>query len=443
MTNDTRKLIPVKKHPGIYKIFERNPESSKLEDSGRYKVSRRILKNGQSKKEWAIFSNFSDAKDFRAGKIDKVADGVIAENKSFSKDQLCFGELVEEWKSFHSLKIQVSTAQLYEHKLLYLDTLMADLVEEIDVRRIDRLVAHWRTSSHSSRRQCFDKELQLLTVILNYYRERKNLGYMMPVRDEHFEAAQVVQKSKEDVRALEEQDLPRFLQGLRESKNPLYYPLALTQFSLALRVSEVCGLRWEDVDLERGLVQIRQVVWWDRFTQKAAVKGITKNGKARVLSMPQVLVDVLHELKRNEVESRSGKLIFQSKKGGPLVRKSIAAVYNRTLRKLGIDYVSGTHMLRKSAATLANDVMGDFHAVSSVLDHSSVAITERYVRRLPSQKRKFAEAINDVLTSADRSNDEGSNLDVTSSKKAQNGDAGSQWFPNPKKPVLRLIKCGG
>lgn len=443
MTNDKRKLIPVKNHPGIYKIFESSPGSSKYEDSGRYKVSRRTLFNGRSKKCWAVFSNLADAKDYRAGKIDKVAEGVIVENKNFTGNQLRFGALVEEWKLFHDLKIQVSTAQFYEYKLTYLDTLKNDLVEEIDVPRIDRLVSHWvRTHGSSVRRQCFDKELKLLQVILNFYRERKDLSYVVPIRKDHFEAARIVKKSKEDVKALEEMDLTRFLDGVRESRNPIYYPLALTQFSLALRISEVCGLSWGDVDLERGLVQIRQVAWWDRFTQKAGLKCITKNRKARILSMPQVLVDVLREMKVSGGMSRPEDLIFCTEQGQPLVRKSVAAVYNRTLKKLGIDYVSGTHMLRKSSATLANDVMGDFHAVSSVLDHSSVAITERYVRRLPSQKRKFAEAINNVLKGAETCRDEASNLDVTSSRKVQNGDAGSQWFPKRETPDLRLIKSG-
>ena len=62
--------------------------------------------------------------------------------------------------------------------------------------------------------------------------------------------------------------------------------------------------------------------------------------------------------------------------------------------------MTGTHLLRRTAATQANDVTGDFFAVSQLLDHSSAKITERYVKRLPSQKRKVADALGGCLDRA-------------------------------------------
>jgi len=43
--------------------------------------------------------------------------------------------------------------------------------------------------------------------------------------------------------------------------------------------------------------------------------------------------------------------------------------HNRALERLGISHVRGTHMLRKTSATLANEVTGDFYAVSRLMDH--------------------------------------------------------------------------
>lgn len=77
-------------------------------------------------------------------------------------------------------------------------------------------------------------------------------------------------------------------------------------------------------------------------------------------------------------------------------RKSISTTYNRTLKLLGIDYVSGTQMMRRTSATHANDATGDFFAVSAQLDHSSPEVTKRYVKRISSQKVKVASALNDV-----------------------------------------------
>jgi hypothetical protein len=54
-------------------------------------------------------------------------------------------------------------------------------------------------------------------------------------------------------------------------------------------------------------------------------------------------------------------------------------------------------MLRKTAATQANRVTGDFYAVSKLMDHSSPNITLRYVEEVSDQKRKVADALNSVL----------------------------------------------
>ena len=77
-------------------------------------------------------------------------------------------------------------------------------------------------------------------------------------------------------------------------------------------------------------------------------------------------------------------------------RKSVGNAYNRSLRKLGIDYVSGTQMMRRTSATHANDITGDFFAVSAQLDHSSPEVTKRYVKRISSQKVKVANALNEI-----------------------------------------------
>ena len=67
---------------------------------------------------------------------------------------------------------------------------------------------------------------------------------------------------------------------------------------------------------------------------------------------------------------------------------------------IGVDYVRGTHLLRKTAATQANRATGDFYAVSRLLDHATPDVTMRYVEEVDDQKRKVAEALNEVAKAA-------------------------------------------
>ena len=44
-----------------------------------------------------------------------------------------------------------------------------------------------------------------------------------------------------------------FLTYIKNSKYAYYYPLFVFILETALRVGEVCGLTWDDVDLEHGV----------------------------------------------------------------------------------------------------------------------------------------------------------------------------------------------
>jgi integrase len=70
---------------------------------------------------------------------------------------------------------------------------------------------------------------------------------------------------------------------------PRFSPLLRFLLSTGCRRGEALGLRWEDVDLQRGRVTIR----------RALTKGISvtpKSGKARKIAMPASLVSMLFDL---------------------------------------------------------------------------------------------------------------------------------------------------
>lgn len=151
-------------------------------------------------------------------------------------------------------------------------------------------------------------------------------------------------------------------------------------------------MNWPAIDFQNKLIRIDWTVVWDLFTWQPTIKERPKNGNIRVLVMPDVLVE---ELKRLEqIRDPNVPLVFHFG-GRPVNRQTIAKVYNRTLKRLA--HVHGTHFLRATAATLANEATGDFYAVSKLLDHSNPNITLRYVAPTNSAKQKVAQALNSVL----------------------------------------------
>jgi integrase len=80
--------------------------------------------------------------------------------------------------------------------------------------------------------------------------------------------------------------------------------MILVAFRHGLRPAEVCTLRWEMVDLGRGLLHVRRV----------------KNGAPSVQPLGGVELRALRKLKREEIESR---FVFMTERAAPITTQPI------------------------------------------------------------------------------------------------------------------------
>ena len=117
----------------------------------------------------------------------------------------------------------------------------------------------------------------------------------------------------------------------------------------------------------------------------------------------------------------------------------VGRAYNSVLLELGIEYVNGTHMLRKTSGTLARKITHDVYAASKMLGHSSVIVTERYYQEhLDEDKRKVAKALNGVLVRA--AGDQPPAPTSSEGKMERVEPPVPQCPANPVRPKLILIK---
>ena len=95
-----------------------------------------------------------------------------------------------------------------------------------------------------------------------------------------------------------------------------YYPIALTVMT-GLRRAEVLGLKWEDIDLEKGLLKLTRTVHRIKGQEYPVIShGKTKKSMATI-PMPTVAVNLLHEVKANQLltVSEFGVENFNNKEG--------------------------------------------------------------------------------------------------------------------------------
>ena len=159
--------------------------------------------------------------------------------------------------------------------------------------------------------------------------------------------------------------------------------------TLGLRPGEVCGLRWIDLDLEAGVVHVRQSL---KHYDGQPVIGEPKTKRSRrTLSIPAV---ALAELKRHHLRSAEERLAlgtswpaewkelaFVSDAGTPLDPSNLRRMVQLTATAAGLGHVS-PYDLRHSACSLLCEAGVPLEHVADVLGHESTRMASQVYRHV-------------------------------------------------------------
>ena len=180
---------------------------------------------------------------------------------------------------------------------------------------------------------------------------------------------------------------------LREAKESGVFELYYVELATGLRRGELLGLKWEDLDFEKGDLRVkRQVARINGEVVEAPLK--TKNAY-RTLPLAKDTVDVLDQQKKKVGAS---PWVFPGPTGGPMSPDSVLHMLHRVLKRAGLPRVR-FHDLRHTFATLALQNGVDVKTVSGMLGHYSAGFTlDTYAHVTTSAQRQAAEAMEHVLS---------------------------------------------
>ena len=130
-----------------------------------------------------------------------------------------------------------------------------------------------------------------------------------------------------EMKTLSAEQLAAFLHEARESG---VFELYYIELATGLRRGELLGLKWEDIDLEGGTIQVRrQIARIDGEVVEAPLE--TKNSY-RSVSIGQDAVEILKE-QRSKTNS---EYVFPSPTGGPISPDSVLHMLHRVLKRAGL-----------------------------------------------------------------------------------------------------------
>mgnify|MGYP001851358010 CR=1 FL=1 len=182
---------------------------------------------------------------------------------------------------------------------------------------------------------------------------------------------------------------------LREAKDSGVFKLYYAELATGLRRGELLGLKWEDLDLERGSLRVkRQIARINGEVVEAPLK--TKNAY-RTLPLAKDTVDVLNQQK---MKVGSSPWVFPGPTSGPISPDSVLHMLHRVLKRAGLPRVR-FHDLRHTFATLALQNGVDIKTVSGMLGHFSAGFTlDTYAHVTTAAQKESARTMEKVLTAA-------------------------------------------
>lgn len=182
----------------------------------------------------------------------------------------------------------------------------------------------------------------------------------------------------------EERDI---LEGAFREHYPYHYPMIVCGFRTGLRIGELTGLQWGDVDFVKRQMLVQRNVSNGRLTTPKS------RSSRRLVRMTSALVEVLERHRRVMVEKtlRKGwgevpEWVFAAEEGGFIhYPKFIEKVWNRAMTKSGLRRRT-PHDMRHTYATLRLSKGDSLAEVSKELGHASADITYKtYYTWMPTE----------------------------------------------------------
>lgn len=345
---------------------------------------------GQRRRTSEIFRG-SESAAKRRGRhlLAKVEQGVYV-----ARGPETFGAFIDAWWPAKSASVAPTTARGYRQMLdrYILPALATRPIQKITGSELSAIIGRLVKADHLP---MADHTYVLLRVIFNAAMKQGAIG-RSPLP-----GVERPRVERREMTVLSPADWQRMRDQLQESAPWTVRPMTIL-LTTGMRRSELCGLQWRDVELERAVLYVR------RSYHVIDGRGIFKEPKS-TRSRRAIALDV-HSVKlladqRADATRFAGMFgrklaetapVFANARGEPWSPDSLTAVWRRSAAAIGLP--SHLHSLRHSSATLMLAAGVPIQLVSARLGHANAGFTlSVYAGFLPGAQAEAAEKLGALL----------------------------------------------
>jgi integrase len=319
-----------------------------------------------------------------AGKALLARQNQIAHGQLVAPDRMTFGQYLDRWLAGPPTTYARTTHERFESIAnIHLKPVLGTIpLQKLSAAHLRGAYAQWRETLSA---QTVVHHHRLIHRVLGTAVEENLVGQNVAI----FKRADRPKAPRPEVRFLSQGEVAHLLSVAGDT--PLW-PLIVLALATGARRGELAGLKWSDVNFDRGTLAIRRAL----VETKAGISEKTpKNGKSRVLPLPSTVVELLR--RHPESVRSSFDYVFPGPSGGPWPPEKITIAFRTLCRKARI-VGACFHSLRHTAATQMLELEIPPKIVQERLGHSTIAITmDLYSHATPSLQSEAALRIDKIL----------------------------------------------
>ncbi|MFS0672033.1 tyrosine-type recombinase/integrase [Ornithinibacillus sp. 179-J 7C1 HS] len=186
------------------------------------------------------------------------------------------------------------------------------------------------------------------------------------------------------------EEIDKFLNETKDAPTHITYVLAIY---IGMRMGEILGLRWKDIDFNNKTIHIVQTLvriggGFDFQEPK------TKNSKRQIT----ITDDVIEELKKHKEQQKTeSELVVTTSIGTPYSPRNLQRNFNMFIDRAKVTKIR-FHDLRHTHATLLLKLGENPKIVSERLGHSKITVTlDTYSHVLPDMQKQASENFSNLL----------------------------------------------
>lgn len=352
------------------------------------------------KRKTKRFKKKADAKAF----LDALSAQMSEEQTSLqSAEILTLGDWMDRWlESYAKPTVKLATYCSYEQYIrshikpqigaLYLNTLRVDDLQDFFNER-------GQNGNVKGPGGLSPKTLTNMRNLLHMALDQAVKNKL--IKENPIEGVRLPKNVQREMRVLSREEQDRLIKAARQAPEPAAFGIIFDLFT-GLRLGELCGLRWKNVDMEQGLFRVcetrnRLPNHDDSIVASTTVETVSSTKTDHSRRTVYLLDELFQDLKYyKEIQdsiaaeypgyNREG-YVFCQENGQPYEPRTYQDLFKRCVRQAGIKDTN-FHALRHTFATRSLEQGMDVVTLSRLLGHANPSITmDKYGHALDDHKR--------------------------------------------------------